>query len=67
MIKKPLILVCNDDGYRARGIQELMQVASEFGEVVVVAPVTGQSGMSHAITLNHPTRLGSQHNIYRIQ
>jgi 5'-nucleotidase len=57
MIKKPLILVCNDDGYRARGILELTQLAGEFGEVVVVAPVTGQSGMSHAVTLNHPIRL----------
>ncbi|TSA31498.1 MAG: 5'/3'-nucleotidase SurE [Porphyromonadaceae bacterium] len=59
MIKKPLILVCNDDGYRARGIQELSQLAVEFGEVVVVAPVFGQSGMSHAVTLNHPIRLKS--------
>lgn len=59
MIKKPLILVCNDDGYHARGIQELSLLASEFGEVVVVAPVTGQSGMSHAVTLNHPIRLKS--------
>lgn len=57
MTKKPLILVCNDDGYRARGILELAALAGEFGEVVVVAPVTGQSGMSHAVTLNHPIRL----------
>jgi 5'-nucleotidase len=57
MTKRPLILVCNDDGYRARGILELTQLASEFGDVVVVAPVTGQSGMSHAVTLNHPIRL----------
>lgn len=59
MIEKPLILVCNDDGYRARGIQELSLLASEFGEVVVVAPVNAQSGMSHAVTLNHPIRLKS--------
>ena len=59
MSKKPLILICNDDGYRARGIQELTSLASEFGDVVVVAPVTGQSGMSHAVTLNHPIRLKS--------
>ena len=59
MIKKPLILVCNDDGYHARGIQELSLLAGEFGEVVLVAPVTAQSGMSHAVTLNHPIRLKS--------
>ncbi|MDD4645447.1 MAG: 5'/3'-nucleotidase SurE [Bacteroidales bacterium] len=57
MIKKPLILVCNDDGYRARGVMELAQVAGEFGDVIVVAPVNGQSGMSHAVTLNQPIRL----------
>ncbi len=57
MVKKPLILVCNDDGYRAGGIQELSKLAAEFGDVVVVAPQTGQSGMSHAVTLNHPIRL----------
>ncbi len=57
MAEKPLILICNDDGYRARGIRELTRVASEFGEVVLVAPLTGQSGMSHAVTLNHPIRL----------
>lgn len=59
MTKKPLILVCNDDGYRARGILELSQLAAQYGEVVLVAPVTGQSGMSHAVTLNHPIRLKS--------
>jgi 5'-nucleotidase len=66
MIKKPLILVTNDDGYRARGITELTQLAGEFGDVVVVAPVTGQSGMSHAVTLNHPIRLktSSMYNGY---
>ncbi|MFA6126030.1 MAG: 5'/3'-nucleotidase SurE [Bacteroidales bacterium] len=57
MNDRPLILVCNDDGYRARGILELSEVAAEFGEVVVVAPLNGQSGMSHAVTLNHPIRL----------
>jgi len=56
MKKNPLILVCNDDGYKARGIRELTRVAQSFGEVVVVAPVSGQSGMSHAVTLNHPIR-----------
>jgi len=56
-MNRPLILVSNDDGYKACGVRELAQVASQFGDVVVVAPVTGQSGMSHAVTLNHPIRL----------
>ncbi len=55
-MSRPLILVSNDDGYKARGINELTSVASRYGDVVVVAPLTGQSAMSHAVTLNHPIR-----------
>lgn len=54
---KPLILVTNDDGITAPGIRALVEVATEFGEVVVVAPDKPQSGQGHAITLNHPIRL----------
>mgnify|MGYP000209298155 FL=1 len=54
MNKKPLILVTNDDGITAKGIRALVEVASEFGEVVVVAPDSPQSGKGHAITLHHP-------------
>jgi len=55
--KKPLILVSNDDGITAPGIRSLVSVAREFGEVVVVAPDSPQSGMGHAITINKPLRL----------
>lgn len=54
---KPLILVTNDDGIIAPGIRNLVEVASAFGEVVVVAPDKPQSGQGHAITLNQPIRL----------
>jgi 5'-nucleotidase len=54
---KPLILVTNDDGITAPGIRNLVEVAKKFGEVVVVAPNSPQSGQGHAITLNHPLRL----------
>lgn len=55
-MSKPLILVTNDDGIVAPGIKALIDVASEFGEVVVVAPDSPQSGKGHAITLNDPLR-----------
>lgn len=55
--KKPLILVTNDDGYDAPGINYLVALARKFGDVVLVGPMTGQSGMSHAVTLNDPIRL----------
>jgi len=51
---KPLILVCNDDSVYAKGIKELVEVASEFGEIVVVAPDKPQSAKSHSVTLEHP-------------
>ncbi len=56
-MKKPLILIVNDDGITAPGIKALKEVAEKIGEVVVVAPDSPQSGMGHAITLNQPLRL----------
>lgn len=52
MNSKPLILVTNDDGITAPGIKKLIQLMSQIGEVVVVAPDKPQSGTGHAITLN---------------
>ncbi|MBX2872656.1 MAG: 5'/3'-nucleotidase SurE [Saprospiraceae bacterium] len=56
-MKKPLILVTNDDGITAPGITALIEVAKRIGEVVVVAPDSPQSGMGHAITISNPIRL----------
>lgn len=55
--QKPLILVTNDDGIFSSGIHHLVACASRFGEVVVVAPNSPQSGMGHAITIEDPIRL----------
>ena len=56
-MKKPLILITNDDGINAKGLYSLIEVSKEFGEIVVVAPNKPQSGMGHAITINNPLRL----------
>lgn len=56
-MKKPLILVTNDDGITAPGIRALVEVALSVGEVVIVAPDSPQSGMGHAITVSDPIRL----------
>ncbi|MCB0805136.1 MAG: 5'/3'-nucleotidase SurE, partial [Bacteroidales bacterium] len=55
--KKPTILVVNDDGIFAPGLRKLISLARKFGDVVVVAPDTAMSGMSHAITVKNPLRL----------
>ncbi len=54
MATKPLILITNDDGYRAKGINELIRVAHDYGEIVVMAPESPRSGFSMAITCEHP-------------
>lgn len=47
------ILVTNDDGIYAPGIQTLARVASEAGhEVVVAAPSNQQSATGHRLTIN---------------
>lgn len=56
MRKKPLILVTNDDGIIAPGIRSLVDVARSFGDVIVVAPDSPQSGQGHAVTLALPIK-----------
>lgn len=53
-MKRPLILITNDDGVRAKGINLLYQAAMAYGDVVVIAPDECYSGMSHAITMHSP-------------
>ena len=50
----PLILVTNDDGISAGGIRELVSIAREFGDILVVAPDSPQSAQGHAITIETP-------------
>ncbi len=51
-MKRPLILVTNDDGITAPGIRALIDMAKDFGDIYVVAPDSPQSGMGHAVTLH---------------
>jgi 5'-nucleotidase len=55
--KKPLILITNDDGVNASGINQLIEGARSLGEIVVIAPDGARSGMSSAITSAQPLRL----------
>lgn len=48
------ILISNDDGYFAPGIEALAAVARAFGEVTVVAPERDRSGASNSLTLDRP-------------
>jgi 5'-nucleotidase len=55
-IKKPLIMVVNDDGITAPGIRSLISYMLDIGEVFVVAPNKSMSGMGHAITIDSTLR-----------
>lgn len=51
------ILISNDDGVYAPGINILFEVLSEIANVVMVAPLEERSTTGHTLTLDHPLRL----------
>ncbi|NTV10595.1 MAG: 5'/3'-nucleotidase SurE [Zoogloea sp.] len=51
------ILLSNDDGYFAPGINALASALSEVAEVTVVAPERDRSGASNSLTLDRPLTL----------
>lgn len=52
------ILVTNDDGIHAPGLEVLEELARQFSDDIwVCAPAEEQSGAGHSLTLNHPVRL----------
>jgi 5'-nucleotidase len=59
------ILLTNDDGTHAHGLEVLEKIALQLSDDVwVVAPETDQSGVSHSLSLNDPLRmreLGPRH------
>ena len=48
------ILVTNDDGIYSSGIFALWDVAREFGDVDIIAPMNEKSAVSHGITISSP-------------
>ena len=54
---RPLILICNDDGYQAKGLQSLVDMVSDLGDVIVCAPDSHRSGQSRAFSMTMPLSL----------
>ncbi|MCE3604601.1 5'/3'-nucleotidase SurE [Massilia sp. P8910] len=48
------ILISNDDGYLAPGIQALAEALAQVAEIVVVAPDSNRSGASNSLSLDRP-------------
>lgn len=62
-----LILITNDDGVEAKGIQTLHSVLSEKWDTIVVAPDREQSATSHSLTLNRSLKICEpEKNVYSI-
>jgi 5'-nucleotidase len=59
------ILIANDDGYLAPGLQALVQACSGLGEIDVVAPEQNASGTSNSLTLGRPLSVFVAANGYR--
>ena len=58
--KRPLILISNDDGYQAKGINCLIDMVAPFGDVLVCAPDGPRSGLSCAFSATTPLLLTHQ-------
>ena len=58
------ILISNDDGYSAPGIDHLARALAEIAEVTVVAPERDRSGASNSLTLDRPLSLKRAANGY---
>ncbi len=56
-IKRPLLLISNDDGYQAKGIRELVEMVSDLGDIIVCAPESARSGFSCAFSAMTPLKL----------
>ena len=55
--KRPLILIANDDGYEAKGINCLIEMIRDYGDILVCAPEGPRSGMACAFSATTPLML----------
>jgi len=59
------ILISNDDGYRAPGIEALHDALKDLADVEVVAPEQNNSAKSNALTLHSPLYVHTASNGFR--
>jgi 5'-nucleotidase len=56
-MKRPRILVCNDDGLHGPGLRPLIAAMKRLGETIAVVPAQERSADSHSLTLHKPIRV----------
>ena len=59
------ILISNDDGYLAPGLNALVRACEGLGDLDVVAPEQNASGTSNSLTLSRPLSVFTASNGYR--
>lgn len=64
---RPLILISNDDGYQAKGINCLIEMVRHLGDIIVCAPEGPRSGMACAFSANTPLTLTLRHEELGVQ
>lgn len=56
-----MILISNDDGYQAKGIQFLINIVKDYDDVLVCAPDDARSGFACAFSATKPLILTHRH------
>lgn len=66
MLYNKRVLITNDDGYNAEGIKALVEQIYVFTkDIIVIAPKTNSSAVSHSITLKEGMKLEKKLPIYK--
>ena len=66
MLSNKLLLVTNDDGYFAEGIKALVEELYKYTKnIIVIAPSSETSAVSHSITLRRGLLLKEEPSIYK--
>ena len=68
-MKRPLILVTNDDGIHSPGLHAAITALTELGELLIIAPTRQQTGMSRSLPPTfdgriHPIKLEHDGHLY---
>ena len=50
-MKKPFILITNDDGIKAKGLKELYSAINDIADVFIIAPNKVRSGAGHSVSI----------------
>lgn len=59
-MKRPFILISNDDGYMSEGIHALVNMLSDMADILVCAPDSGRSGYACAFSAVLPLSVSRQ-------